>query len=358
MLKKLDIYIARKYLGTLLFALLLFTMVAIVIDLVEKLDDLIEKNVSAKELIFDYYFNFIPYIDALLTPLFVFIAVIFFTSRLAYRTEIVAMLASGMSYYRVLLPYFVSGLLVACILWWGNNYLIPNANKDRLAFEAKYINTYDRYNRNVHLQVQKNHYIFMENYASKDSTGYKFSYEVFNNGQLAYKLRADRIKWDGTTGQWSVKNYVVREFDRDGERFYSGKNLDTVYNFKPVDLDKRSSTKEEMNTTELRAQIDLMQARGEEGVEYYYIELYRRTADSVMVLILTLIGATIASRKVRGGMGFHLAMGFALAGLYIVFSQFSKTFSTNGNLPPILGIWIPNVIFAGLGLWLLKKAQK
>lgn len=358
MFKKLDIYIFNKFIGTFVFALLLFTMVAVVIDLVEKLDNLIEKDVPMGELVFDYYLNFIPYIDALLTPLFVFIAVIFFTSRLAYRTEIVAMLASGISYYRVLVPFFAAAMLIAGVLWWGNNYGIPQANKDRIAFEAKYINTYDRYRKNVHLQVSKDHYIFMENYASKDSTGYKFSYEIFNNGQLTYKLRADRIVWDGSLRQWSVKNYVVREFDRDGERFYTGKVIDTFYNFAPVDLENRSSTKEEMNTTELREYIALMRLRGEEGIEYYYIELYRRTADSAMVLILTLIGATIASRKVRGGMGFHLAMGFALAGLYIVFSQFSKTFSTNGDLPPILGIWIPNLVFLGLGAWLFSKAQK
>jgi lipopolysaccharide export system permease protein len=356
--KQLDIYIFRKFISTFVFALLLFTMVAVVIDLVEKLDDLIEKQVPISELVFDYYVNFIPHIDALLTPLFVFIAVIFFTSRLAYRTEIVAMLASGISYYRVLLPFFVAASLIAAMLWWGNNYGVPNANKDRLAFEVKYINTYARYRKNVHLQVQKDHYIFMENYASNDSTGYKFSYEVFNQGQLVYKLRSDRVQWDGNTGKWTVKNYVVREFGRDGETFAQGKSFDTIYNFKPTDLEKRSNTKEEMNTTELREYIDLMKARGEEGVEYYYIELYRRTADSAMVLILTLIGATIASRKVRGGMGFHLAMGFALAGLYIVFMQFSKTFSTNGNLPPILGIWIPNIVFLGLGMWLFKKAQK
>ncbi|CAN5198181.1 LptF/LptG family permease [soil metagenome] len=358
MFKQLDIYIFRKYIGTFLFALLLFTMVAIVIDLVEKLDDIIEKQVHIGELLVDYYFNFIPYIDALLTPLFAFIAVIFFTSRLAYRTEIVAMLASGISYYRVLVPFFAAAMLIGGVLWWGNNYGVPNANKNRLAFESKYINTYDRYRKNVHLQVSKDNYIFMENYASKDSTGYKFSYEIFNGGKLVYKLRADRVQWNGSTGGWSVKNYVVREFGRDGEQFYTGKVLDTVYNFKPVDLEQRSSTKEEMNTTELKEYINLMQLRGEEGIEYYYIELYRRTADSAMVLILTLIGATIASRKVRGGMGFHLAMGFALAGLYIVFGQFSKTFSTNGNLPPILGIWIPNIVFIGLGMWLFKKAQK
>ncbi len=358
MFKQLDIYIFHKFISTFVFALLLFTMVAVVIDLVEKLDDLIEKQVPISELILDYYVNFIPHIDALLTPLFVFIAVIFFTSRLAYRTEIVAMLASGISYYRVLLPFFVAALLIAAMLWWGNNYAVPNANKQRLAFEVKYINAYARYRKNVHLQVQKNHYIFMENYASNDSTGYKFSYEIFNQGQLVYKLRSDRVQWNGNTGKWTVKNYVVREFNRDGETFEQGKSFDTIYNFTPIDLEKRKNSKEEMNTTELLEYIDLMKARGEEGVEFYYIELYRRTADSAMVLILTLIGATIASRKVRGGMGFHLAMGFALAGLYIVFTQFSKTFSTNGNLPPILGIWIPNFVFLGLGIWLFKKAQK
>lgn len=359
MFKKLDIYIIKKYLGAFVFAIFLFTLVAVIIDLTEKISSIIKNDVPIGILITDYYLMFIPYIDSLLTPLFICISVIFFTSQLANRTEIVAMLASGISFYRLMVPYLFSAVVVAGALWYANNYLVPYANKKRLAFEYTYIhNPNKRYNKDVHLQVEKNRYVYMENYSNTDSTGYKFAYEVIENGKLMYKLRGDRIRWNATTGRWSIKNYTERVFTRDGEELRKGLALDTMLNFKPKDFEKRVSLKEEMNSDELREFIALQRARGADQLEFYLVELYRRSADPVTVIILTFIGLSVASRKMRGGMGLHIVMGLLLSGAFIVCMQFSTTFSTKGNLPAIIGVWIPNMVFGVIAIGMLWRAQK
>lgn len=359
MFGKLDRYIMKKYLGSFVFALGLFTLISVVIDLVEKIDNVIRNNVPISDLIFDYYFNFIPYIDALLTPLFVFISVIFFTSQLAARTEIVAMLASGISFYRILVPYMWSALLVAGVHYYASNYLVPDANKKRLAFEYAHIhNPHRRYNKNVHLQVEKDRYVYMENYSNTDSTGYKFTYEVIENGKLIYKLRADRIRWNMEDSNWNVRNYVARTFTRDGELLATGAKLDTMFNFEPKDFEHRISLKEEMTTPELRKFIDLMLVRGADDVAYYWIELYRRTADPFTILILTVIGFSMASRKVRGGIGMHIVIGLLLGGIFVFSTRFFTTFTTNGNLPAIWGVWLPNVFFMLLAAIVAYRAPK
>lgn len=357
--KKLDIYIVKKFLGSFIFSIMLFTMVAVIIDLTEKVNDIVRSDATIGMIVTQYYFMFIPYIDAILTPLFVFIAVIFFTSQLASRTEIIAMLASGVSLYRIMMPYLFSAFLIATMLFLANNFIVPHANKNRLAFEYAHLhNPNKKFNKNVHLQVEKDRYVYMENYSNTDSTGYKFSYEIIEDGLLKYKLRADRIKWDGAKQKWNVKNYMIRELGKDRDTILTGMSLDTVFNFLPKDFEKRISSREEMNTIELYHHIKMLKARGADQIEYYEIELYRRTADAVSVIILTLIGLAMASQKVRGGMGLKIVLGFLLSGAFIIFIQFSATFTTNGNLPAILGVAIPNVVFGILAVILIIKAPK
>lgn len=355
----LDRYIIRKFLGTFVFSLGLFTAVAMIIDMTEKIDNVIKNDVPLSLLFTDYYLMFIPYIDALLAPLFVFIAVIFFTSQLASRTEIVAMLASGVSFYRLLVPYLFSAALIGCGLYYASNYLVPDANKKRLAFEYSYIhNPHRRYNKDVHLQVEKDRYVYMENYSNTDSTGYKFSYEVIEGGSLVYKLRADRINWNSEKELWTMRGFSERTFTREGEILRSGLTLDTLFNFKPKDFEKRVSIKEEMTSTELKNFIELLRARGADEVEFYLVELYRRSADPFTILILTVIGFSMASRKVRGGMGMHIVLGLLLGGVFVFFTRFFTTFSTNGSLPPIWGVWIPNIVFGVLAAILAYRAPK
>jgi len=358
-LTTLDRYIIRKFLATFFLAIILFSFISVAIDLTEKVDELIEKSVPLKETIFSYYFNFLPYIDALLTPLFIFISVIFFTSRMAYRSEIVAILASGTSFYRMLVPYFITATFLAGLLLLGNHFLVPNTNKKRLAFEYTYIdNPYRNLENNIYLQIEKDKYIYMENFHPKEGIGYKFSYEVIRERKLIYKLRGEKIEWKEDAHKWRIKNYYTRTFDEHGEKLTQGVSIDTFLNFEPNDLFQRVSVKEEMNTPALSQHIATLRLQGVEKIEFYQIELYRRTADAFTIFILVLIGVAVASRKVRGGSGLHIAIGVALSASFIIFTRFSTTFSTNGNLSPFLSVWIPNVIYGALAVWLIIRTPK
>ena len=310
-------------------------------------------------MIFEYYFNFIPFIDALLSPVFIFISVIFFTSRMAYNSEFVAILSSGISFYRLLVPYLIAASFLAGILLFANHYGIPNANEGRLAFEYAYIKSpYRNVDRNIYMQLKQGEYIYMENFTHKQNVGYKFSYEVINDGRLERKLRAERIEWLDDQQKWRLKNYYVRKFDLDAEVIEKGNTMDTVLGFRPHDFEKRISMKEEMNSPELKEYIDKLVLRGADNTEYYLIELHRRTSDAFTIIILTMIGVSLASRKVRGGLGLHIVLGFLLSSVYIIFMRFSTTFSTNGDLSPLLSVWIPNIIFSALAIILLRRAPK
>lgn len=355
----IDRYIIRKFLLTFFLSIFLFSFIAVVIDLTEKVDDFIEKSVPLSEVVFGFYFNFLPYIDALLSPLFIFISVIFFTSRMAYRSEIVALLASGISFYRVLVPYLISATLLAGLLLYANHFLVPNTNKKRLAFEYAYIdNPYRNLDRNMYLQIDKDKFVYMENFQPRDNAGYKFSYEIISEGKLQYKLRADKIEWREAKKLWQMRNYFICEYKEFGETIRKGASLDTMLGFEPGDFFQRVNVKEEMNTPALMRQIETMQKRGAENISFYLIELYRRTADAFTVFILVIIGVALSSRKVRGGSGLHIAMGIALSASFIIFARFSTTFATNGNLSPFVSVWIPNVIFGALAVWLLRRAPK
>ncbi len=355
----LDRYIIRSFLVTFFFALLMFSMIAVVIDLTEKMDDFLEKEVPFNQIVFGYYLNFLPYIDALLTPLFIFISVIFFTSRMAYRSEIVAMLAGGINFYRLLVPYFFSAAILSAMLLYANHYLVPDTNKKRLAFEYTYIvNPFKKLARHTYLQIEKDKYIYVENFHPKDNVGYKFSYEVIREGQLEYKLRADKIEWREAENKWRIKNYFSRHFLDSGEKIASGVVMDTFLNFLPDDIYQRVSIKEEMNTPILKQHVSTLRQRGVENIAYYEIELHRRTADAFTVFILTLIGVALSSRKVRGGSGLHLALGVGLSASFIIFGRFSTTFATNGNLSPFISVWIPNLIYGALAVWLVIRAPK
>ncbi len=359
--KILDIYIVRKFLGTFFFALLLFTMVAVIIDLTEKVDSFINNSVPFWAVVTEYYLNFIPYIDALLSPLFIFITVIFFTSKLASDSEIIAMMSSGMNFYRLLIPYLVGAGILVSLLLVVNHYIVPESNKQIQKFEITYLDNkkmFLKINRTLQMQILDNRFIYVENFNQHDTVGYKFTYEVKKEEHLTYKLRADRISWVGAENKWRLNNYTERIFERQHEIVRTGTVLDTSLGFQPKDMDVRLSIKEEMKTPELREHIQQLKLRGSEDLPFYQIEYYRRSADAFMAIILTLIGFSLASRKVRGGTGMHIVMGFALSSIYILFAQFTKTFSTNDNLHPFLGVWIPNFTFGLLAIYLIFKAQK
>jgi lipopolysaccharide export system permease protein len=295
----------------------------------------------------------------LFTPLFLFVAVIFFTSRMAYRSEIVAILNSGITFNRMLVPYFISAGLITALNIYANHWIIPNANKTRIAFEDMYIG-YKPHNtgHNIHMQMAKDEFIYVENFNFDDSTGYKFSYEKFSSGNLYYKLRSDKIKWDGKKKMWQLKNYMVRTNAGMDETLKFGKDTTVAYSFYPKDFEQKLNEVYTMNARELNEVIAELKLRGADNIAYYEIEKYRRTSFPFAILILTLIAVSLSSRKVRGGIGLHLGIGIAISFAYILFLQFSQTFSTNGDLPPIIGVWIPNFIFGVLAVYLYRRAPK
>lgn len=358
-MKKIDWYILKKFLGTFVFIMLLLILITVVIDVSEKIDNFLDGSASWHEIIFTYYLSFIPYIVAMLAPFFVLVSVIFFTSQLADRSEIIAILNSGTSFYRFLWPYFVGAVILGGGLWYSNNYLVPASNKRRLAFENKYINKFtNNMSYNFHRQISPGVFMYVENYRLADAVGFKFSIDKFANGIMTYKLRSDKIEWDKKAHVWHVYNYYSREIHPDGDVIRKGAEMDSAFTFTPESFTASSDKKDEMTTPRLADFIDHMRKAGSNDIEFYEVELYRRTSGAFSVFIMTLIGVSLASRKLRGGLGWHLVLGVALCSVFEIIMKFSVTFSTNSTLPPAIGVWIPNVIFGFTALYLIIKAPK
>lgn len=360
MIKKLDKYIIGKFLGTFSFAVLLFIAIAVVVDISERIDDFIEHSIPFSMVLGKYYLNFIPYIVFLLSPLFIFLSVIFFTSQLAYRSEIVAMLAGGISFYRLLLgPYLVSSIILVAVQLYANHYLVPNANAERITFEENYLRKNKKSSSDkLHLQIAPEQYVYLDYYNIADSSGRDFTLELIEGRTLKEKLYAKKVRWEGKTGSWKLRDYKIRYIDGLDERIESGVEIDTVLMLKPDDLKDLMRFKEAMNTPELISFIAKEKMKGAPNIEFFEVEQHRRTSVPFATFILTIIGFSIASRKVRGGMGLHIFLGIFISAAFIVLLQFSMTFSTKGNLPPLLGAWVPNIVFGIVALLLVWKAQK
>lgn len=359
-LKLIDKYIIRKFLGTFFFSLALIIMIVVVFDISEKLEDFIDKKAPLKAIIFDYYFNFIPYIINLFSPLFTFIAVIFFTSQMASRTEIVAILSSGVSYRRLLYPYMLSATVITILSLTLNNFVIPHATKKQIAFEDKYIkNQFFNQDRNIHKQISPGNYIYMEQFRTFDLIGVRFSIEKFKEGQLYYKLVSEYIRWDSTINKWSINNYYIRYINGMDEFIKRGDRLDTTLSFTPAEFGRKDNTVGTMDYKELNAFIDSEHQKGSDNIEVYEVEKYGRFSFPFATFILTLIGVSLASRKVRGGIGMHIGLGVLISFAFILFMRVSTTFAVGGGvIKPLLAVWIPNIIFSFLALFLVSKAQK
>lgn len=360
MLTRLDRYIIAKFLSTFFFALALISAVSIIIDLAEKIDDFIQNNASTKQLIFDYYIYFIPWFYSLFNNLFVFIAVIFFTSRLAQNSEIVAILAGGVSFRRLLLPYMIAASILAVLSFFMNSWVIPYCNNKKVEFENQYINGRkddESWERNVHRQVQPGVYMFIDNFSKHDSVGYKFTLEKFDGRELAYKLAAERFSFNSKTGSWRVENYTERSFIGK-ERLEKGQQKDIEIAFDPHEFFLRKDDIGIYSTRELNRIITAEKMRGAEKIEFYLVEKYRRVAMPFSTLILTLIGFSIASRKVKGGSGTHLGFGLGLAFSFIFMGQLTFTFAHAGDLSPLTAVWLPNVVYFIIGLVLFRFAPK
>ena len=357
MLTKLDKYIIKKFIGTYVYAIILIISITIIFDISEKMDDFLN-GPSLYEIIFDYYLNFIPYFSNLFSHLFIFITVIFFTSKMAGDSEIIAILSSGVSYKRFLRPYIISAFILALFSFILGSFIIPKANIRRVKFEETYISKNRNYQQHIHKQVTPGLYFYMRRYDVESKTGRQFSLEKFKNGNLVSKMMAESITWDTTKNKWSVRNYFIRDIDGLNEKMRSGKKLDTTISIQPEEFSRTDYLVQKMDLIELNKYVESQIKRGSENTLTYIIERYKRFADPFATFVLTLIGVALASRKVRGGIGVHLGVGIALSFIYILFMQISTTFATGSNLNPFIAVWIPNILFLGIAAGLISKAQK
>lgn len=358
--KIIDLYIIKKFLGTFFLTITLILSIAIAFDISEKIDDFISKGASTHEIIFDYYFNFVVFYGNLFSSMIVFIATIFFTSRMTANTEIVAILTGGVSFKRMMFPYFISSTIIAGISYFLSHYVIPYSNVDRLAFQQAYIEMKESERfRDIHRQIKPGHIIYFENYNTKRQTGYHFTYEIFEGNTLVSKLKADFIELDTSSGQWEIRDYFIRTIDENGkESLEAGRTKMMEFEFEHEDIVPRLYTVEMMNTPELNEFIEAEKLRGSENVNFYLIQKHQRTSWPFATYILVLIGVSISSKKTRGGLGLNVAIGLVLCVSYIFFMQISTTFATVGSMSPLLAVWIPNLIFSAIGIFLYFKAPK
>ncbi len=357
---RLDRYIIVKFLGTYFFAILLIISIAVVFDFNEKMDRFMSHDAPWKAIIFDYYLNFIPYFANLFSPLFVFIAVIFFTSKLAENSEIIAMFSTGMSFKRMLRPYMISAAIIATVTFCLGAYVIPKGSITRLDFEDKYYKPRKTTSaRNIQLEVDSGVIAYIERFEDRSKTGYRFSLDKFKEKQLVSHMTARSITYDTTAvHRWTVKEYMIRQLNGMREDITKGDRIDTTLQMEPADLLVTRNQQEMMTSPELDTYIDRQRQRGFANIKEFEIEYHKRIAMSFASFILTLIGVSLSSRKTKGGMGLHLGIGLALSFSYILFQTIASTFAVNGNMPPSIAVWIPNILYAFIAFYLYKKAPK
>lgn len=363
-MKILDWYIIKKFLSTFFFAIFLFSIISVVIDVGEKTDDFVKSGWDFQQIVMNYYIAFIPHIVALLFPLFVFIAVIFFTSKMAGRVEIIAILASGTSFARFLRPYLLTSLALAVGLYYMNSYVIPKADIKVAYFQDVYVHGNSSYDKlvakkpNLYYRIDSFSYAGIRNFDTSIKSGGPFYMYRIKNDTMDYNLRATTIRWDTASRKWKLDNVFERTIKGLNETVKMTPEKTMNFSFKPGDLRVDEYAQNKMTTPELERQVKMEKQRGGEDVNTFEIELYRRQATPASVIILTMIGAIIGSKKVRGGSGAHLAIGFVAAAVFILMDRFSTIFSTKGNFPPMIAAWLPNIVFSLVAVYLYRTSPK
>jgi len=357
-LKIIDWYIIKKYLGTFVFTLMLFIVISVVFDVSEHMDNFLTKHATFNEIVFKYYAGFVPFYMNLLSPLINFLAVIYFTAQMANQTEIVPILSGKVSFNRFLRPYFVSAFIIFVISFFGNIYLIPYTNALKLNFENTHGFYGDASKNEVHLQLDKKTYVYAQSYDNLTHTAYMFTLEKFDGDKLREKIIANTIVYDSLKRTWTFRNYSVRHVNGLREKLVM--NLlqkDTVLDLKPTDFVVNNNYPA-MSLNELNKNIDKEKIRGACDLKDMEYEKYRRFVYPLSSFVLTLIGVSISSRKVRGGIGLPLGIGLFLCFAYVVVDKFAVVFALKSDLPPILAVFVPNGLFGLLGVYLLTKAPK
>jgi len=403
-MKILDQYIIKKVLSTFFFVMMILVAIIVVIDITEKVDKFNDHHLEMPAIL-GYYMDFVPWISGLLTPIICFIAIVYVTSRLAAHTEIVAMLSSGISFRRLLIPYFFASFIIASLSFFFNGWVIPHSNRERLAFEAQYFqNKFYFESRNVHMQTAPNVYLFIQTYNNQSNIGYQFSLEKFKDNRLVEKLTADNIQWDSAKHKWTLHYWKRRNVDEIfdvksdttvapkpvsvnteiklidtsksrplvkrpltrkksqkvlPQRFAdTGSQLDTTLIITPKDFESNAHKYDGMTIPELGAQIEQLRFRGTTGVEAYEVERHIRFAAPCTTFVLVFMGVIVSARKSRGGTGFQIALGFLLAFVFILFFTMTRTFAETGSLAPFAAAWLPNTLFGVLSLFMYKYVPR
>jgi lipopolysaccharide export system permease protein len=358
-IKGLDRYIIKKFLGTFVFSIIIIISIAIVFDFAEHLDDFIERHAPFEKIFFHYYLNFIPYFVNLFTPLFVFISVIYFTSKLAQQSEVIAMLSSGISFRRITYPYLWSALTIAMLTFALSNFVIPHATLKKLEFEYQYIrNPYHNDEINIHRQIKPGIFVYFENFSVENNIAYRFSMEKFADKKLTSKLFADYAQWDSISHKWKLVNCYIRSYLKDKEEMSHFNTLDTSINLTPEEFKRRIEFVETMDYFRLNEFIKQKRLEGDENLVAYEVQRYQRFINPLSILILTVIALSVSSRKIRGGIGMHLGLGLGLSFTYILFQQVSTNMAIGGSLPALLGVSIPTIIFAVIAIVLYRYVPK
>lgn len=362
LITRLDRYIIGKYLGTYFFTIALLISIAVVFDFNEHVDQFVEYNAPAHAIIFDYYLNFIPYYSNLFSQLFVFVSVILFTVKLADHTEIIAMMASGISTLRLLKPYLISAVIISALTWYLGAYVIPKGNVKRVQFENTYRGrTRVTSARNVQLQVADGVIVYIGNYESSSKIGYDFTLDKYENGEITKHMEASLAEYDTLSeepGHWIVKNWEERDLLGKQEVITKGDRIDTLLNMQPQDFLITRDQQTTLTTPELKEYIDRQKERGFANIQNFEVEYHQRAATSFAAVILTIIGFSLSAKKRKNGMGIALGIGLALSCLYILFQKVSSTFAYQADMNPAIAAWIPNFVFLFIALYCLKYAPK
>ena len=360
LLSRLDRYIISKFIGTYIYSIILIISIAIVFDVNENLSKFTTLGAPLKAVVFDYYANFVPYFSNLFSPLFVFIAVIFFTSKLAGNSEIIAMLAAGVSFKRLMRPYLLSAALIALVNYYLGSYIIPHGTIVRQDFEAKYKNNKKITSAsNVQLMVGPGVIAYIQQYDNNTKSGYGFSLDKFEKKKLVSHMTASTIRYDSISEDryhWKAQNYKIRTLRGLREEIKSGAVIDTIIHMEPMDLVYSDGQQETLTSDELRQYISKQIERGSTNVVQYEVEYHKRIATSFASFILTVIGVSLSSRKRKGGMGVYLGIGLALSFSYILLQTISSTFAINADTPPIIAAWMPNVLYAFIAYFCYRQA--
>jgi len=359
-LKIIDKYIAFRFLATFAVISILAAAVIVVIESTEKVGDFIELDIPGKE-IASFFAAQVPFMFSMLAPLFFFIAVIFFCSRMASKSEIIALTGGGMSFYRMLRPFLAVALLVASLFYVTNHYFLPKLNQQKLKFESEYTKKDQVRTQvmNIHYQTNINEMVYMRTYNIINKTGFRFQFERFDGKEVIEKIKGRSAEYNDSLKIWAISDYTQRWILDDGsERFEKGSKLNLELELDPEDLALVSTAREGMTTQELNEQIQRLTEKASDQVKYFKVEKHKRTATPISIFILTIIGVSIASRKARGGIGLHLAAGLAISALYAFAIQFSETLAENASTPAAIMVWIPNIVFGLAAIFLVFKAQK